>query len=302
MHTYSHDDATVFYDKNIKRTGERFTMEIREYRRKSRAMVYFFRGLVLVVLLLISFLMGCGGVYLYERFFKEETSPAYSDKAELTNDSENNTIVSGGNENGNNILTVTKEPDSITGNPIDGHVDDSEICVVLDAGHGGTDQGTCNGNILEKDINLLVVLRIKDILEQQGIKVILTRDSDSNIGLEERAELANEMSADLFISIHCNYYEDSSDISGLECYYNPDSSKGKIYAESIISACENSERINVRNAKPEDFSVLRNTMMPAVLIEIGFMSNYTELINLTDNNYQQHLAEKIADGILAELT
>lgn len=277
-------------------------MEIREYRRKSRAMVYFFRGLALIVLLLISFLMGCGGVYLYERFFKEETSPAYSGKAELTNNSENNTIVSGGQETGNNILTVTKEPDSITGNPFDEYVDDSEICVVLDAGHGGTDQGTCNGDVLEKDINLAVVLKIKEQLEEYGIKVILTRDSDSNISLEERAELANERNADLFISIHCNYYEDSSEISGLECYYNPSSERGKVFADSIISAVEKSERINVRNAKPEDFSVLRNTEMPAVLVELGFMSNYTELINLTDNNYQQHLAEKISEGILAELT
>lgn len=264
-------------------------MEIRTYKRKNKVIINLVRGGILLVLLLFSCLLGCGIAYIYGLFTKDDSVSVYSN---------NNIKVSGGQDESENDLLITKEPDNVN-EPTKYEPD--VVCVVLDAGHGGTDQGTSKGNVLEKDINLEVTLKIKKLLENNGIKVILTRDNDRSIGLEERAALANENNADLFISIHCNYFEGSSDVSGLECYYNPSSTEGKVYAESIISACENSERIHVRNAKPEDFSVLRNTKMPAVLIEIGFMSNYAELINLTDESYQTHLAEKITEGILSEL-
>ena len=76
--------------------------------------------------------------------------------------------------------------------------------VVLDAGHGGNDQGTCAGDILEKDINLSIVKKLAKKLEAEGATVLLTRDDDFKVGLEGRANIANDAGADFFISIHCN--------------------------------------------------------------------------------------------------
>ena len=106
--------------------------------------------------------------------------------------------------------------------------------VVLDAGHGGEDGGTVEQAATEKEINLAVVLKLKELLEEQGIRVVLTRDKDIFMKLEERVQIANGEKADLFISIHCNYYEKDSSIYGLECYYCKSGEEGKHYAEKIM--------------------------------------------------------------------
>lgn len=91
--------------------------------------------------------------------------------------------------------------------------------VVLDAGHGGEDGGTVEQTAMEKEINLAVVLKMRELLENQDIRVVLTREQDMFMKLEERVQVANGEKADLFVSIHCNYYEKDSSIYGLECYY-----------------------------------------------------------------------------------
>ena len=90
----------------------------------------------------------------------------------------------------------------------------------------------------EKEINLAVVLKLKELLEEQGIRVVLTRDKDIFMKLEERVQIANGERADLFISIHCNYYEKDSSIYGLECYYCKSGEEGKHYAEKIMETIE----------------------------------------------------------------
>lgn len=170
--------------------------------------------------------------------------------------------------------------------------------IVVDAGHGGKDQGTCSGDILEKDINLAVAEKLAKKLKKGGAEVIMTRDEDVKIELEDRAKIANEEKADLFVSIHCNYYEKDAGIRGLECYYEGGSEGGEELAERIVEAFEGEDAVAVRGTKTAGYRVLRKTQMPAVLVELGYMSNSDECGRLADEDYQELLAEKIAAGIL----
>ena len=122
------------------------------------------------------------------------------------------------------------------------------------------------------------------------------------MSLSGRTSVANDSNADFFISLHCNYYKDDAQIAGLECYYSSlDTTQSKMYAESIIDAVSSSDDIKVRDTKAEEYYVLQNTRMPAVLVEMGFLSNYSECQNLLSDDYQEILSKKIADGILQEL-
>lgn len=168
-------------------------------------------------------------------------------------------------------------------------------------GAWGKDGGTFCGNVTEKDINLSVVLYLKEILEEAGVEVVLTRDSDESISLSERASIANEAETDFFVSVHCNYYEDDTNISGVECYYYPDAAAGKSSAEIILDMMKKNAFIAVREAKPEEFYVLRHTNVTAVLVEIGYLSNDSERQKLDSADYQEMLAQALAEGVLIHL-
>ena len=172
------------------------------------------------------------------------------------------------------------------------------ITVVLDAGHGGAQPGCVIGDLQEKEIAMAITQRLKMRLEQMGFDVVLTRGDDMDVGLSERAQIANQAEGDCFVSIHCNSYVDDS-ISGLECYYYR-SEAGEQLAEAIATATEASE-IDTRESKEGNFQVLREADMPAVLIEVGYMTNPAELELLASEEYQQTLASAIAEGIGAML-
>lgn len=171
------------------------------------------------------------------------------------------------------------------------------IMIILDAGHGGKDNGTSYKEEKEKDINLAVVEKMKELLEQKGVTVVLTREIDEFISLDERVDMANQLEADLFISIHCNDYAEDSSVKGLECYYW-EGSIGENYANNIIEILKDRGNVETRNAKPENYRVLRNTKMPSVLIELGYISNREDRQNLIDNDYQEKLAEELVECIL----
>ncbi len=173
--------------------------------------------------------------------------------------------------------------------------------IVLDAGHGGKDQGTCSGDVLEKDINLSVVEKLAWVLEEHGIEVILTRVDDTKVGLEERAAFANGKEADLFVSIHCNFCEDDAGVRGLECYYQDGSSGGENLAKNIVMRMDEEEKVECRGIRTANYRVLRKTNMPAVLVELGYFSNRTECGLLAEEEYQALLAKRIAEGILEDL-
>ena len=262
---------------NRKQYGKR--KKLRKRKIKRLMIAYLLRTIVILIPIIMMILMVCGCLYIYERFTKEdEKINKYTD-------------ISTDRNAGNDIAPVTSMENTAPG-----------VCVVVDAGHGGSDGGTVSGKAVEKDINLSVALKLKAILENDNIEVILTRSSDENMSLAERTSVANDSNADFFISLHCNYYEKDAQIAGLECYYNNlNTVESKEYAESIINAVSLSEDIETRYAKTEGYYVLRNTQMPAVLVEMGFLSNYSESQKLLDDDYQESLAQRIAEGISNEI-
>ncbi len=175
---------------------------------------------------------------------------------------------------------------------------DDDFIIMLDAGHGGKDEGTHFGDVYEKDIAMSVVNYMNEMLEDEGIHVILTRRDDTFMKLKKRTDIANNEGADLFVSIHCNYYEYDSQIRGFECYYMEGRCDSMEYADSIVDYLEQAGRYTIRGVREEDFFVLRNTISPAVLIELGYLSNKDERKKLADDDYQKQLAEDIVRGIM----
>ena len=257
--------------------------KLRKRKIKRLMIAYLLRTIVILIPIIMMILMVCGCLYIYERFTKEdEKGNKYTDIY---------TGIYTDKNAGNDAAPVASTENNAPG-----------FCVVVDAGHGGSDGGTVSGRAVEKDINLSVALKLKAILENDNIEVILTRSSDENMSLADRTFVANDSNADFFISLHCNYYEKDARIAGLECYYNnSNAAESKGYAESIINAVSLSEDIETRYAKTEGYYVLRNTQMPAVLVEMGFLSNYSESQKLLDDDYQESLAQRIAEGISNEI-
>lgn len=175
------------------------------------------------------------------------------------------------------------------------------IIVILDAGHGGSDPGEVVGSVHEKHINLQIACKMKDLLEASGITVIMTREDDSFVSLEDRALIANGSDAALFVSVHCNSYDDSAAVSGFEVYYYQDK-QAKSLADSICSDLEATGQLRMRGVKTKELYVIKNTTMPAILLEMGFLTNEAERQKLCTDEYQQMLAEVIASRIARFLT
>jgi len=173
----------------------------------------------------------------------------------------------------------------------------SAALVVVDAGHGGKDPGTMVGGTYEKNIDLQVARKVASLLSQQGINVVLTRDADEFIELEERADIANRRDADLFVSIHADSAPDRS-ISGYTLYVAGDASREAYQAAQAVSAAMSRTGSHTRGIREADYKVLVQTRCPAVLIELGYLSNFTDARHLQDNAFQNRLAQAIASGIL----
>lgn len=204
-----------------------------------------------------------------------------------------------GNVSSSPEKTLEQEPTaSPTVSPVSSEKD-LGLLVALDAGHGGVQPGCVAGEVLEKDITFAVTMQLKEKLEEMGFSVLLTRKGDEDIELAERADIANQSDACCFVSIHCNWYEEDASVSGLDCYYFGDEA-AKALAESILERISNAS-ITTRDIKEENFQVLRETNMPATLIELGFMTNPEELESLTSAEYQEKLAIAIAEGIEKEM-
>lgn len=184
--------------------------------------------------------------------------------------------------------------------------------IVVDAGHGGIDSGANRPGVLEKEINLAIALQLRDALKEREAKVVLTRDTDVDLSdlcdnekvrgryrrdLNARLEMIQESDADLFISIHANT-SSKPRRRGVECYYAAGSDAGKLLALAIQDQLRTVAPIS-QNAKPADFFVLRRNKVPAVLVEVGFITNKEEADLLQSSEYQRGLAKAIASGITA---
>lgn len=168
--------------------------------------------------------------------------------------------------------------------------------VTLDAGHGGWSSGAVYEDIMEKDIDLAVTLRTAQLLREMGCDVVMVREDDSFMDIHDRASFANEAGTDIFVSIHANANPNSS-IEGIYTYYYPTSRKGKVLAQCVQSAAAAASGAKDRGLMTDDLVVIRETKMPAVLVELGFMTCHEELMRLADPAYQQKLAQGIAAGV-----
>jgi N-acetylmuramoyl-L-alanine amidase len=201
--------------------------------------------------------------------------------------------------------------------------------IMIDPGHGGTDFGACGHEIIEKDLALLVSKRVVQQLRSDGYDVLLTRSKDQDISLSHRTTMANRAEADIFISIHANaaqnpnaygietffydntYHNSQLYISDLKTHilayqkYTADKTKNaallahsvqKIVCDSMQSI-HSFESIN-RGVKKGAFQVLMGPIAPAILIEIGFISNAQEAKELKKLSYQKRIAQSICAGIL----
>ena len=169
--------------------------------------------------------------------------------------------------------------------------------IIIDPGHGGDDPGTIGiGGVREKDVILPISLDVAEILRKQEIEVIMTRDTDNFISLEGRTDMANDIDADLFVSIHANAINLSRpDVNGLETYYYQ---SGRRLAEIIHWSILNGVNIDDRGIRRARFYVLRHSTMPAVLIEVGFLTGEVDASHLKDPNHRRQMAEAIARGIV----
>lgn len=165
--------------------------------------------------------------------------------------------------------------------------------VYIDPGHGGSDPGASGNGIIEKELNLQLALKVRDKLQSQGIEVIMSRENDIYVSLQERVMQANSLIPDVFVSIHNNSYEKSSAI-GIETWYTKDIDKS--LADGIQSKLIQNTETNNRGVKQKKFYVTRKTTMPAVLVECGFMTNPTEAANLKTDSYKEKIANAIVDG------
>lgn len=174
-----------------------------------------------------------------------------------------------------------------------------EICIVLDAGHGGRDPGTLWKDVYEKDINLAIAKKLEQLLKDAGYQVIMTRDEDVSVSLEERVQTAQEKQADVFVSIHQNALEKDNVTSGIEIYCSGKNKRSVDLVEQIHSRLIDKTGAVDKGMKTDsDFYVVDNTTMPSCLIETGFITSTEERERLLDEDYQKKVAQAIADGIM----
>lgn len=189
-----------------------------------------------------------------------------------------------------------------------------QYTVVLDAGHGEPDGGAVgiNGTI-EKDINLKIALKLQEVLESRGVRVVMTRTDDNSIcdksaktlhekkvsDMHNRLEIINTSGADLFLSIHMNSFSDPKS-GGLHVFYSrnhPEAKETAVLIQESISELTEAKTHTVKAASDTLF-LMKNPIPPAILVECGFISNPEEERLLNDDNYQSKIAFSIANAVI----
>jgi len=181
--------------------------------------------------------------------------------------------------------------------------------VVIDAGHGGVDPGAVGkGLVLEKDVTLAVSKRLQSLIQQGGAKTIMVREDDSDLGtsvgllkrkredLAQRIQLAKDVQAEVYISIHANSFPNAN-LTGAQTFYHSDSPESKLLAQSIqqeLNSMTNGKRVIKAN---QDIYVLKKAHQAAVTVELGFLSNLVEEQLMTTPDYQEKLAIAIYKGL-----
>ena len=186
--------------------------------------------------------------------------------------------------------------------------------IIIDAGHGGVDGGATDNGLLEKDINLSIALKLRDLLTADGYKIVMTRETDvsihdpsastirekKNSDLKRRVEIINSDDNNILISIHQNRFEQST-YSGTQMFYSYNNENSILLAEEMRKSIVNFlQPENKRGLKKSDDSIylLKKAKVPAVIIECGFLSNVEEAQKLASEDYQQKMAFSIYCGIV----
>lgn len=216
-----------------------------------------------------------------------------TDNPTNANDSDTANIISTSNDTSN----VNVEISSI--NETEMNLNDKPVFkIVIDPGHGGEDPGAeGTSGQYEKDFSMQLAQKVIELAElETQIDIYLTRSEDRTISSidSERTEFANQLGADLFISIHGNTYTDSS-VFGTETYYYREESLPftTIMHRNLVNATESRDR----GVKKESFFVVRDTVMPAVILEVGYLTNPDEENNMWKDDYQYRVAASIIEGI-----
>ncbi|MEA4816699.1 MAG: N-acetylmuramoyl-L-alanine amidase [Lachnospiraceae bacterium] len=169
-----------------------------------------------------------------------------------------------------------------------------KICI--DAGHGGKDSGATNANLYEKDVNLDIAKKLNALCLLAGFETVMTRENDIYHSPSEKAEKANLSNADIFISIHCNSAA-SVLANGTETLVYS-TGEGTTLGEAIQKALISRLELRDRGIKQRsDLIVLNSTKMPAVLVEVAFISNPSEKVLLANADFRQNAATAIFEGI-----
>ena len=166
--------------------------------------------------------------------------------------------------------------------------------VVIDAGHGGHDVGGQWGRVYEKHLALDTSVRLEKHLKRMGYRTVMTRRGDYFLTLPQRCQIANRYRNAIFVSVHFNYTW-KQDVSGLETFYF--NSEGQKIANHVQNRMIRYTRSVDRNEKFSRFYVIRNTKMPSILVEGGFVSNEAERKRMKSARFREALARAIADGI-----
>lgn len=176
--------------------------------------------------------------------------------------------------------------------------------VVLDAGHGGKDPGAVRNNIYEKNITLDIVNYTDNLFKNTDIKVYCTRTKDKFLSLQERTKFVKEVDADIFVSLHINASELES-AYGTEVYYSKANNKSSPYgltsdklAKALVNNLYVAMDTRLRGVLNNDYYVVQYNSVPAVLIELGFISNPEERQKLINKNYQQKAANAIYESVI----
>ncbi|MDR7460198.1 MAG: N-acetylmuramoyl-L-alanine amidase family protein [Armatimonadota bacterium] len=180
---------------------------------------------------------------------------------------------------------------TLTDGPVRGHV------VVVDPGHGGRDPGAIGPTgLVEKEVNLDIALRLRRLLVGDGIRVVMTRETDATVELPDRVRIARERGGTVFVSIHANAHARGGPIqSGTETYFL--NAHSQALAQLVQDELVRALGLPNRGVKTANFYVLRESTMPAILVEVAFISHPAEEARLREDAFRERVAEAIARGV-----
>lgn len=176
----------------------------------------------------------------------------------------------------------------------------SKYTIMLDAGHGGEDVGLSGEALTEKEVTMAIVSKLKVMFEKYGYNVVLTREDDTRLSKEERVNAVNGSKADLCVSVHLNRSDDSAK-AGVETYYKGESDESAYLAKMVQESAVAETGADNSGVYEGAFSIVNDTEIPSVLIEVGYFSNAQDAASLTDDAYRNLMAKGIAKGVIRSL-